>query len=35
MVLERIATANPDCVIALPPSGLRTLSSGSSGGCRA
>ena len=23
MVLERIATANPDCVIALPPSGLR------------
>jgi len=22
-VLERIATANPDCVIALPPSGLR------------
>ena len=23
VVLERIATANPDCVIALPPSGLR------------
>ena len=23
MVLERIATVNPDCVIALPPSGLR------------
>ena len=23
MVLDRIATANPDCVIALPPSGLR------------
>ena len=23
MVLERVATANPDCVIALPPSGLR------------
>ena len=22
-VLERVATANPDCVIALPPSGLR------------
>ncbi|HEX2823519.1 MAG TPA: hypothetical protein VHO07_25665 [Streptosporangiaceae bacterium] len=22
VVLERIATANPDCVIALPPSGL-------------
>ena len=23
VVLERVATANPDCVIALPPSGLR------------
>ncbi len=23
MVLERVATANPDCVIALPPSALR------------
>ena len=35
VVLEHIATANPDCVIALPPSGLRDASSGSSGACPA
>ena len=34
-MLERIATANPNCVIALPPSGLRDAFPGSSGACPA